>query len=120
MIVGIGTDIIQVSRINILLARYGKVRFMRRIFTREEIEASLNCLSASFGNHLAGRFAAKEAVFKSLSSIKRLGWREFSILSSVAGLKVILPKMQVANLSVHVSISHDGDYALAHAIAFSE
>ena len=120
MIVGIGTDIVQVSRINLLLARYGKARFMKRIFTREEIEASLNCLSASFEDHLAGRFAAKEAVFKSLSSIKRLGWRDFSILPSVSGLKVILPKTQLENINVHVSISHDGGYALAHAIAFSE
>ncbi|MGR6035885.1 MAG: holo-ACP synthase [Candidatus Nitrosoglobus sp.] len=65
MIFGIGTDIVQVSRMMALLERYGE-RFPRRILTDDEFkEFLLNKRSAYF---LAKRFAAKEAAAKALGT----------------------------------------------------
>ncbi|KFI23387.1 holo-ACP synthase [Nitrosococcus oceani] len=65
MIVGIGTDIVQVSRMTALLGRYGE-RFPRRILTGDEFKKfSVSKQPAYF---LAKRFAAKEAAAKALGT----------------------------------------------------
>lgn len=65
MIIGIGTDLIEIDRIENLITRH-KDRFMRRIFTSLEITTALNLSrpAASF----AKRFAAKEAFVKALGT----------------------------------------------------
>ena len=67
MIIGIGTDIVEVDRINHLVGKYGQ-RFLDRIFTAVEQEACLG--AANQGQRLAARFAAKESVMKALGT----GW----------------------------------------------
>ena len=67
MIIGIGTDIVEVDRINRLVAKYGQ-RFLDRMFTAAEQEACLG--AANQGQRLAARFAAKESVMKALGT----GW----------------------------------------------
>ncbi len=68
MIIGIGFDIIEVSRIELALTRWGE-RFEKRVFTEKEI---YYCQSKSDRfQRLACRFAAKEALFKALGT----GWR---------------------------------------------
>ena len=67
MILGIGTDVIEVTRIKQAIDKYGE-RFMRRLFTATEIEYCTARKNAAL--HYAGRFAAKEAAFKAMQR----GW----------------------------------------------
>ncbi len=69
MIIGIGTDIVEVDRINRLLGKYGQ-RFIDRIFTDVEQKVCLG--AANQGQRLAARFAAKESVMKALGT----GWAQ--------------------------------------------
>lgn len=93
---------------------------MRRILTASELEYALQTHGESalaLAPHVAGRFAGKEAVFKCICPLgRRLGWREIAIHSDRGtGLQVggSLP----SGIQVHASVSHDGDYAMATAIA---
>ena len=61
----LGTDIIQISRIDILIKKYGN-KFLDHIFTDIEQDICLNKLKPSI--HFSGRFAAKEAVKKAILS----------------------------------------------------
>lgn len=119
-ILGVGTDLVKISRIRTALERHGARRFMQRILTESEVEHALHTHGGSplaLAPHVAGRFAGKEAIFKCVCSLgRRLGWREFSIFSTEkTGLQASgdLP----SDIQVHVSISHDGDYAIATAVA---
>lgn len=118
-ILGVGVDLVKISRIKTALERHGARRFMQRILTKSEMEYALSTHgedSLTLAPHVAGRFAGKEAIFKCICPLeRRLGWREFSIFSAEKiGLQVSgnLPH----DIRVHVSISHDGDYAMATAI----
>ena len=69
MIAGIGVDIVQVSRIEEVVKRWGD-RFLKRVYSDRELEFLRNRKSP--GPEMAARFAAKEAVFKALGT----GWRK--------------------------------------------
>lgn len=78
ILLGIGADVIEVSRIAGVLERQGE-RFLERVFTAEEREY---CFRMSQPHkHLAARFAAKEAVSKSFTTGigSELGWRSVSV-----------------------------------------
>jgi len=78
VLLGLGADVIEVSRIRGILERQGE-RFLDRIFTAEEREY---CFRMSQPHkHLAARFAAKEAVSKSFTTGigSELGWRSVSV-----------------------------------------
>jgi phosphopantetheinyl transferase (holo-ACP synthase) len=76
---------------------------------------------------LCRRFAAKEAVFKAVHPLYRLKWRDFSVTKSTQStvgpfLEIYwkCPSARVAlqnAIDVCLSISHDGDYACAIAVA---
>ncbi|MCB9757697.1 MAG: holo-ACP synthase [Candidatus Omnitrophica bacterium] len=113
MITGIGTDIIEVSRIAKATKRWGQ-HFLNHVFTKDEIAY---CLRHKFpAQNFAGRFAAKEAVIKALADIKDLQWTDIQIINDASGK----PRCTVAhkNLkqSIHISISHTNKYATAFAI----
>lgn len=123
MIIGTGIDFIRVERVNRVYQRRPE-RFLQRVFTgreREEILRKTN--PAPF---IAARFAAKEAVAKALGcGIGPVCWRELEILSGERGKPVAhlggnalcwAEKYGIAG--VEVTISHDGPYALAAAIAY--
>ncbi len=65
MIIGTGVDIIEVRRLRQAIEKWGR-SFLERVFTGEELENAKNRTSPY--QHLAGRFAAKEAVFKALDN----------------------------------------------------
>jgi len=65
MIVGIGVDIVEVERIERAVRRFGD-RFLRRVFTDQEIAYSMSKVHPY--QKLAARFAAKEAAFKALGT----------------------------------------------------
>lgn len=78
ILIGIGADVIEVSRIRGVFERQGE-RFLARVFTDEEREYCFRM--AHPHKHLAARFAAKEAVSKCFTTGigAELGWRSVSV-----------------------------------------
>ena len=118
MVTGVGTDIIEVSRIKRALE--GREGFADRTFTAAEREY---CLSGGIPvQRFAGRFAAKEAVAKSLGSA--LSWHDVEILPDENGKPVVRLLNAAAEIAagrrIMVSISHCHTYAVAYAVAVSE
>lgn len=68
MIIGIGTDIVEIERIKKAVEKWGG-RFLNKIYTEKEI--SYCYLRKDPFAHLAGRFAAKEAVIKAFSGVEK-------------------------------------------------
>ena len=100
--------------------RRGGQPFMRRIFTTDE-EAYARARPRTRLLHLAGRFAAKEAVIKAMSQIKpqsRLAMHQVEIRNDRLGRPhVILHDTSLRRAKVHVSLSHVDTVAVASAIA---
>ena len=78
VLVGLGADVIEISRIARAVERQGE-RFLARVFTEEEREYCLRM--AHPHKHLAARFAAKEAVSKCFTTGigSQLGWKSVSV-----------------------------------------
>ncbi len=113
MILGSGVDITEVNRIKKAIEKWGE-SFLNRVFTSGEL---INAKTrGSLYQHLAGRFAAKEAVFKALGDAE-LNWQDVEILNDQQGkpsCKFLNAKGQ--GVDVIVSISHVKNYAVANAI----
>jgi holo-[acyl-carrier protein] synthase len=115
-ILGIGTDIIEVARLEKAIARYGD-KFLQRIFTHKEQAYCKKYKDA--GRHFAGRFAAKEAAVKALGTgiNRHVGWLDIEILNDVQGRPHLFFSERVLQLAgevnVHLSLSHCRAYATA-------
>lgn len=119
---GIGTDVIEIARLERAVQRWGE-RFLTRIFTGTEIaycRAKREPL-----RHFAGRLAAKEAVYKALA-LRWSGpfsWRAIEIGTAASGAPEVLLHggggLYIEDRNVAVSISHDGEVAVAVAAAFN-
>ena len=122
-IAGTGVDIVEVARVARAAERHGG-RFLRRVFTPAEAEyANSRGVPAQ---HLAGRFAVKEAVLKALKTGWGEGilWHDVEVERGPAGeplVKLSGAAERRANklgiVAIHVSLSHTRDHAIAHAIA---
>jgi holo-[acyl-carrier protein] synthase len=126
MIYGIGTDIIQISRIEAALARNGD-RFAERVLGPEELDKfrrrrdKVHVRGLRF---LATRFAAKEAFSKAIGLGMRMpmSWRAMQTLNAPSGQPVAvfsgeLQEFMLSNrLSAQVSITDEADYAVAFVI----
>lgn len=123
MIAGIGVDIMQVERIRGAVQRHGE-RFLRRIYTPDEIRYCRD--GAHPFQRFATRFAAKEAVLKALG----VGWqRGTSFRDVVVEIDELgAPSVRLSGRSqeiarerdihtIHLSLSHDRQYAVAQAVA---
>ena len=116
MIVGIGIDLVKINRIKSVLDKYGD-RFLRKIFTEEEI-IKKNVYEIS------GKFAVKEAFVKALGTgfSKKVFFKDIIVLNNNSGKPYIvlshkiIQNFNLDNFNVHVSISHDGEYAVAMTI----
>jgi holo-[acyl-carrier protein] synthase len=108
----IGIDIEEVER----FVRYVKdKKFLRRIFAKEEISYSIPRKNAA--QYLAARFAAKEAVWKALSTINRFNITDISVRNTKDGK----PQVYIKNKKykrIDISLSHTDKYVAAVAIAF--
>ena len=129
MIFGIGTDAIEVARIETSVARYG-ARFVERILGPGErlVHAARAARSSKRGMlYLATRFAAKEAISKALGLGMRrpMHWRAVQILNARSGRPEVLPDeamgefLRARGLRLHISVSDIDEMALAYAIAES-
>lgn len=119
LIKGLGTDIIEIKRIETSIRRYG-TRFLCKLFTDREIAYCQQ--HAKHSRHFAGRFAAKESIAKALGCGigKHLSWKDMEILNDPEGKPTVILSPQRA-LAFHnpvllISISHCKTYASAVAI----
>lgn len=119
MILGIGTDIVSVSRVQEALEKYGD-RFKKRVFTDKEIaycESQKNKYQ-----HFAARFAAKEAGSKAMGTGISGGttWTSIEVVKIAGGQPLLefhgVPAEKYAGCKLHVSLSHTAEYATAIAI----
>ena len=119
MLKGVGTDIIEIDRIEKIFNRYGQ-KFLDRMFTESEQEYCLKYHNPI--QHYAGRFAAKEALVKALGTgiRKDVSWIDIEILNDKLGKPQVYLSPGVRSLfsdpTVHISISHSKKYATAVAI----
>ena len=122
-IVGHGIDIVETSRIKQLVDEHGQ-RFLDRCFTPAE-QAYCAKNPKRYHEHLAGRFAAKEAVLKVLGTGWRGGiaWTDVEVTKEASGQpKIVLTgeSLRIATAQGiarwHISISHIETHATASAI----
>jgi len=123
MIFGTGIDIIEVDRIKNSIQKYSD-RFKKKIFTQKEIDYSHS--QADPAKHFAARFTVKEAVLKCFGTGLTGGilWKDIEVGKLNSGQPVLnlhgngKKLFNQLNLKhIHVSITHDKTYAVAHAIA---
>lgn len=126
MILGLGSDLIDIRRIEKTLDRFGE-RFIARVFT--EIERKKSDRRAERAASYAKRFAAKEACSKALGTGFRKGvyWRDMGVVNEPSGrptmhltggagghLAKMLPPGHDAK--VHITITDDFPWAQAFVI----
>lgn len=109
----LGCDILEVERIISAVEKHGE-RFIKRILSNKEIE-----IYEKRGNSiqfLAGRFAAKESVSKSLKTgIGKYSFTDIEILNDENGAPEVYIKSERRE-DIEISISHDRHYAMAVSI----
>src|SRR6187397_632965 len=121
-VLGIGVDMVETTRIEHSLERFGE-RFMRRVFTQGEIDY---CQSMKYpARHFAARFAAKEAVSKAFGTGigKSMGWKDIDIHRQPGGQPFVLLEGGAKSLAaernvtaIWISLSHTDHYAAANAV----
>lgn len=124
MILGVGTDIVELARFKAAMKRQGD-RFLQRIFTEGErryCEGKLNRIA-----HYAARFAAKEAVLKALGTgwSGGIAWTDVEVVpartgkveAKLSGLALQeARKLGARGDRAHLSMSHSDKYATAVAV----
>jgi holo-[acyl-carrier protein] synthase len=116
----IGVDIIEIDRIK---KACGRKNFINRFFTLKELEDIKG--KKSFYTHLAGKYAAKEAVVKALGTgFRNMKWKDVEILNQASGKPVVALSGKAREIfklknfnGILVSISHYKEYAIAFAVA---
>ncbi|MCL6477720.1 MAG: holo-ACP synthase [Peptococcaceae bacterium] len=122
LIGGIGTDIVEIDRLKRVVERQG-TRFLKRVFTEDEV-------AFCFGRKdpypcLAARFAAKEAVFKSLGTgLAGCRWTDVEVVRNgtaapeiILGGSTRLIAERAGFTRIMISISHGRSTAVAFALA---
>ncbi|MBI2844496.1 MAG: holo-ACP synthase [Armatimonadetes bacterium] len=116
--VGIGMDIVEIERIARAVER--NQRFVEKVFTNAEIDHCMgkrNCYQ-----HLAARFAAKEAVAKAIG--RSLPWKDVEVVNGHRGrpeARISGEALRAANgCRVLITMSHSKNYATATAILVKE
>ena len=121
-IVGLGTDVVDVRRFRKFISE-GKSTLLERLFTPGERGYAQTKKDPA--PHLAARFAAKEACLKAfgLGLREGLSWQDLEVVPDSLGRPDLVLNgraqeiaAQRAVTSVHLSYSHDGDYAVATVV----
>ena len=126
MIIGLGSDLADIRRIEATLERFGE-RFVARIFT--DVERTRSERKADRAASYAKRFAAKEACAKALGTGMRAGvfWRDMGVVNLRSGAPTLaltggaarrLAAITPAGLTphIHLSLTDDVPYALAFVV----
>lgn len=121
-VIGIGTDIVEIVRIARMIERHGEL-FLHRVYTPFEIGYCSERKAAL--QHYAGRWAAKEAVLKTLGTgwAKGIRWVDIEVRNDISGQPRITLQGAAMEISrkqgidqVLISISHCQAYATAYAL----
>ena len=120
VVYGIGTDITRVSRFESLLRKTRERRFLQRALHVKEIEEYENIeLEEKRVLYVASRWAVKESVYKALK-MEQLQFPEIRVRKTESGIPEIVFEGEAEKYAKKhsiqdkfVSISHDGDYAIA-------
>ena len=119
MILRTGVDLIEIARIEEVVARHGK-HYLDRIYTPAELE-----YCGKRAESLAGRFAAKEAIAKALGcGIGDITWKEIEILGDEHNAPTLTLSGEAEKMAKElglttwsVSISHSQSHSVAMAVA---
>ncbi|WP_048647764.1 holo-ACP synthase [Nitratireductor soli] len=128
MIIGIGSDLIDIRRVSKTLERYGD-RFTQRVFT--EVERAKSDKRSERAASYAKRFAAKEACSKALGTGISRGvfWREMGVVNLPGGKPTMqltggaakrLAAMMPEGMEAHVHLTITDDFPLAQAFVIIE
>ena len=118
----IGIDIVEIKRLQKVSKRWGSP-FLNKVYTKRELGYA-NQKRFPY-QHLAARFAAKEAIFKALGEVETdfVGWKNVEILNDDNGKPVVYwhgdaekSRKKRGIHSVVVSLSHTENYAVASAM----
>ncbi|GAB7055900.1 holo-ACP synthase [Paenibacillus sp. YK5] len=133
MIIGIGTDLLDIARVRKILEQPAGGRFLERVLTPRERELAEG-KQGRLAEFTAGRFAAKEAVSKAIGCGigKELSFQDVEILPDPKGKPVCrlsetaMERMTAAGLLpgagtsgsiwIHLSVTHTETTAMAYAI----
>ncbi len=130
MILGVGTDLVEVEAFRAQLADVASI-FTAHTFTARELDASSSRASRDPARHLAARYAAKEAFIKAWAAsrfdqppaLSQLDMREIEVTQDPYGRPHLLLHGEVARAfarttpgSLHLSLTHDGHYAMAFVV----
>jgi len=116
-----GTDIIEITRIENAIKNLGD-NFKNKIYTQKEIEYCESKNKMKY-QHYAGRFAAKEAIYKALSNLLtekfEISWKNAEILNDEKGkpyVNFIDTDIFEKIHNIDISISHCVEYAIAYTV----
>jgi holo-[acyl-carrier protein] synthase len=122
MVIGIGTDLIEIARIAQSVERFGE-RFLERIYTPREIAYCQRKRSSA--ESLAARFAAKEAAAKALGTgiNHGIGWLDLEVVREPSGKPTLQLSGRAAKrarqlgvATINLSLTHSKDIAMAFVI----
>ena len=123
MVVGLGTDLIEIARIERSVARFGEA-FLRRVYTAGEIAYCM--AKKNSAESLAARFVAKEAGAKALGTgISRgVGWRELEVRRAPGQRPELHLSGRAAQIAatlgvtrMSLSLSHSRELSIAVVVA---
>jgi holo-[acyl-carrier protein] synthase len=119
---GVGVDLVSIPRMRTTIERW-QDRFVERVFTDDEITYCRSRRDPA--PHFAARFAAKEAGFKALGTGLQMGvrWRELEVRRERQQAPTLVLSGRARDIGLGrggsrmlLSLTHEGDYALAQAI----
>ena len=118
-----GVDIIEIERVKKCIEET-EGKFCERVYTKKEIEYCESKKTQKY-QHYAARFAAKEAVFKAISSYLSnkydINWTDIEILNDYTGKPYVnILKNDIKVDDIDISISHCKEYAVASVILITE
>lgn len=119
MIIGIGVDVVEIVRMKKVINEWGNT-FLEKIFTENELKYAQS--KKDFVQHLAARFAAKEAVAKAISKGWAGGfrWKDVEVSNDISGKpKIALYgklKEEFSTNKIFISLSHSENVVIAFVV----
>ena len=121
MIIGVGTDLVEIPRIRRMFEEWGD-SFLRKVYTPGEREYCARRVAPWMS--LAARFAAKEALLKALPDEWQagVGWKDREVVRGERGRPTMIGHRRAAEAlsalgaTVHLSLTHTDDHAMAVVI----
>ncbi|RCK75955.1 MAG: Holo-[acyl-carrier protein] synthase [Ignavibacteriae bacterium] len=119
MIIGIGVDVVEIYRMKKVINEWGNL-FLEKIFTENELKYAQS--KKNFVQHLAARFAAKEAVAKAVSKGWSGGfrWKDVEVSNDISGKPEITLygklKEEFSKNRIYISLSHSENVVIAFAV----